>query len=350
MTDGQGPMSGILRPWEAAAERQPIVRAVDVTLRGAGQVMFQDNPLTGLLFIIGIAWGAAAAGMPAVAIGSVVGLIVATATAALLRVDQGAFRSGLYGFNGILVGAALPTFMAVDALLWVYIVVGSAVSTVVMQAIANVMTTFKAPALTFPFVLTTWLLVLAGYSFSKLDVVAIGPPALAVAVGPQSLDMGAQAVVESMLRGVAQVFLIGNAVTGAIFILALAVSSIWAAAFAVVGTVVAFLVAVALGASSADVTAGLYGFSAVLTAIALGSVFFRPGLRVTLFALLGTVFTVVAQGALDVVMAPMGIPTFTFPFVLVTWLFLLPREDLAPTPHLPIAGHAVGGAGQATAG
>lgn len=349
MSDSQGPLSGVLRSWDAAAERQPAVRAVDVTLRGAGQVMFQDNPLTGLLFIIGIAWGAAVAGMPSVAIGAVVGLVVATATATLLRVDQGAFRSGLYGYNGILVGAALPTFLAVDALLWLYIVVGAAVSTVVMQGIANVMTTFKAPALTFPFVLTTWLLLLGGYAFSSIDVVAMGPPAVASAVGPQTLDLGAQAVIESMLRGISQVFLIGDPITGAIFVLALAVSSLWAAAFAVAGTVVAFVVAVVLGATTGDVTAGLFGFSAVLTAIALGSVFFRPGLRVALFALLGVVFTVVAQGALDVVVSPIGIPTLTFPFVVVTWLFLLPREDLAPTPHLPIPGHAVAGSPHATA-
>jgi urea transporter len=287
--------------------------------------------------------------MPAVAIGAVVGLIVATATASLLRVDQTALRAGMYGFNGILVGAALPTFLGVDVLLWAYIVVGAAVSSVAMQAIAHVMTVFKAPALTFPFVLTTWLLLLGAYAFSNLDVVAMGPPAVAATVGPQTFDLGAQAIVESMLRGISQVFLIGDPITGAIFILGLAVSSVWAAAFAVVGTVVAFIVAVALGASTGVVTPRLFGVSAVLTAIALGSVFFRPGLRVTLFALLGVVFTVVAQGALDIVMAPLGIPTLTFPFVIVTWLFLLPREDLAPTPHLPIPGHAVGTAPAATA-
>ena len=152
-----------------------------------------------------------------------------------------------------------------------------------------------------------------------------------------------------MLRGVSQVFLIGDPITGAIFILALAVSSVWAAGFAVVGTVVAFVVAAALGATTGDITAGLFGFSAVLTAIALGSVFFHPGLRVTLFALLGIVFTVVAQGALDIVMSPMGIPTLTFPFVVVTWLFLLPQENMAPTPHLPVTGHAVGGSSTAPA-
>jgi urea transporter len=31
--------------------------------------------------------------------------------------------------------------------------------------------------------------------------------------------------------------------------------------------------------------------------------------------------------------APFGVPTFTAPFVVATWLFLLPKRDLVPTPH-----------------
>ena len=36
------------------AERNPAVGVVDTLLRGVGQVMFQNNPLTGLLFLVGI--------------------------------------------------------------------------------------------------------------------------------------------------------------------------------------------------------------------------------------------------------------------------------------------------------
>jgi urea transporter len=74
----------------------------------------------------------------------------------------------------------------------------------------------------------------------------------------------------------------------------------------------------------------------VLTAIALGTVFYRPSWRVTFYALLGIVFTVVVQGALNVLLTPVGIPTFTAPFVFATWLFLLPKEKLVPVPHAPM--------------
>ena len=38
--------------WATLAERNPAVGVVDTLLRGVGQVMFQNNPLTGLLFLV----------------------------------------------------------------------------------------------------------------------------------------------------------------------------------------------------------------------------------------------------------------------------------------------------------
>ena len=47
-------------------------------LRGAGQVMFQGNALTGFFFLLGIFWGAYESDTPAVAWGAVVGLLSST--------------------------------------------------------------------------------------------------------------------------------------------------------------------------------------------------------------------------------------------------------------------------------
>jgi urea transporter len=143
-------------------------------------------------------------------------------------------------------------------------------------------------------------------------------------------------VLEAWLKGPAQVFLIDNWVSGLLVLLGLAVSSLWAAAFALAGSAVALLVSLSLGASLADISNGLYGFSPVLTAVAVGCVFYPPSWRVALYALLATVFTVIVQAAMDAAMTPIGIPTFTAPFVFVTWLFLLPKADLKPHPHAPI--------------
>jgi len=330
--------------WTDSARRNSAVGFVDTALRGAGQVMFQDNPLTGALFVAGITWGAIDAGMWEVALGAVIGLVVATVTALLLDVDATSLRQGLYGFNGILVGAGVPTFLKIDGYMWVYLVIGAAVSTVVMLAIANVFDAWGVPALTFPFVLTTWLLVLGAWAFTNIEPSSLGPAALpeAPAAAASHVDISVSMLLETEFRNVAQVFLINNVVTGIIFVVALAVSSRWSAAFALIGSAIATGTALFVGAKGTSITSGLFGFSAVLTAIALGSIFFSPGARVFAFTVLAVIFTVIAQGALDAAIGPFGIPTFTFPFVLVTWLFLLPKEKFVPIHHKPRRDGAIG--------
>ena len=85
------------------------------------------------------------------------------------------------------------------------------------------------------------------------------------------------------------------------------------------------------GAESDLITGGLLGFSPVLTAIALGTVFYRPTPRVAAYAALGAAFTAVTQAAMNVALTPLAVPALTAPFVLVSWIFLLPRPCLEPS-------------------
>src|SRR4051794_29343875 len=165
-------MENLLVAWERLCASSGVARFVDINLRGIAQVMFQDNPLTGVLFLAAIGWGSYAAGAPRVAIAGLLAVVVATLTAQWLRVDEASLHAGLYGYNAILVGLALATFLGPGALIWVYVVLGAAVSVVVMLATANAVRPWGS-ALTFPFVLTTWLLLLATYGFSGLQGVAL---------------------------------------------------------------------------------------------------------------------------------------------------------------------------------
>jgi urea transporter len=312
------------------------LRFLDINLRGIGQVMFQSNPITGLLFLAAIVWGSCAAGVPQVAIGGVLGLLAATLTAIALRVEQEGVAAGLYGYNGVLVGLALPTFLAPSPLLWFYVVLGAAVSVVAMLGTVNVAKTWRVAALTFPFVLTTWLLLLASYAFGGLDGSAMYTGGETSALDPAASNpLDVAAFVAGVFKSISQVFLKGDAISALLLLAGLAVGSFAAAACALAGALLAVSTAHMLGAESALISAGLLGFSPVLTAIALGSVFYRPSPRVLVYAALATVFTVVVQGAINVVVAPLGIPALTFPFVLTSWLFLLPQQHFSTEADRP---------------
>ena len=326
-------MNTWLRHWEAACARSAAWWWLDVHLRGIGQVMFQNHPLSGLLFLAALVWGAAAADAWPVLAGGLLGLAAGTFTARWLNVDAVSLAAGLYGYNALLVGLALPTFLEPSPLLWFYVLLGGAVSVVCTLGTAQVAGAFRVAALTFPFVLVTWLLLLATYGFAGLQGAALPYASQVAPVDPSATDLlDPAAFIGGVLQSISQVFLKGDAVSALLLLAGLAVASLSAAAWGLVGALLAVVTAHALGAESDLVSAGLMGFSPVLTAIALGAVFHdaaAPRGRVIGYALLGTVFTVIAQGALNVLFTPFGIPTLTAPFVLVTWLFLLPRHAAA---------------------
>jgi urea transporter len=316
----------LLAPWERLCKTSKILRFVDINLRSIGQVMFQNNPLTGLLFLAAVAWGSYIGGAPRVFIGGLVAVVTATLTAEWLHVDEEGLAAGLYGFNAYLVGLALPTFLEPSPRLWAYVVLGGAVSVIATLGKANLLQTWAIGGLTAPFVLVTWLLLLGTFAFSGMEgtmgygdkVTPIDP----VAAHPLNVSQ----FIEGVFKSISQVFLKASGLSALLFLAGLAVSSVPAAVFALVGALVAVITAHVYGAESALITGGLYGFSPVLTAVALGAVFYRPSPRVVVYALLGTVFTVIVQAAMNVALKPIAIPTLTAPFVLVTWMFLLPRQ------------------------
>jgi urea transporter len=322
-------MKGLLAWWERLCTGSKVLRFVDFNLRGIGQVMFQDNPLTGLLFFVAIAWGSYAAGMPQVAIGGLVAVVAATLTAQWLHVDAAGLAAGLYGYNAYLVGLALGTFLAVSPLLWVYVALGGAVSVVATLGTANVFKTWSVAALTAPFVLVAWLLLLATYAFSAIEGSGLPMSTEITPIDPAAANpLQFADFVQGILKSITQVFLKGDLLAALLLLAGLAVNSLAAAAFALGGAIVAVVTAHLLGAESDLITGGLMGFSPVLTAVALGAVFYKPSARVVVYALVGTAFTVIVQGAMNVALTPFGIPTLTAPFVLASWLFLLPRQNL----------------------
>ncbi|MEA3639696.1 MAG: urea transporter [Lamprobacter sp.] len=312
--------------WEIACCSASPLRFIDFNLRGIGQVMFQDNPLSGLFFFAAIGWGSFIAGALEIAIGGLLALLVASLTALWLRVETAALHAGLYGFNAYLLGIALATFLDPSPLLWVYVVLGGAVSVIATLAATRVMQTWGLSALTAPFILITWLLLLSSNGFSSVPGGALPTSGLIQPIAAEAADpLRILDFLQGILISISQVFVKGDGIAALLILIGLAVGSIAAAGYALAAALISVVVAHLLGAESQLITGGLVGFNPILTAIAVGTVFARPGLRSGLYALLATIVTVLVQGAMVAAVTPFAIPTLTASFVLVTWLFLLAK-------------------------
>lgn len=326
----------ILALWNRLARENVAVGFVDTLLRGTGQVMFQNNPITGLLFLVGIFYNSYQLG-----IAGVIGLLASTVTAMLLGANRTLIRAGLFSYNGILTGIGLAFFIQLQwsPVLVVYIILGGVLSAIVFMALANFFSTWDMPALTAPFVLTTWLFLFAVLLFANLHPGALASPALpkpnAVVhpmLRPSPADLTTDAgmtvvnLLQSFFRGVGQVFFQNNLVSGMIFLIAILINSRVSALFAALGSLVGLVTAQwLLGVDGYATYIGLYSFNGVLCSIAIGGVFcvitWKSGIYALLCALVGTVVTV----SLTAFLSPLGMPALTAPFVLTTWLFLLPK-------------------------
>ncbi|WP_231292161.1 urea transporter [Edwardsiella ictaluri] len=263
---------------------------------------------------------------PVIAWGCLLVTAVATLTGYLIIRDRTSLRSGLCGYNGCLVGAALPVFLVPTPTLWCVLILSSALSVIVATSISECLKGLKIAALTGPFVVTTWVVLLASYNFPQL--VHMGLPATFLPQQHTHLLTHSYYHTEWLgaFNGVSEVFLFSNIVSGMLMCIGLACGSLWNVFYAVFSAVLSMLIALWLGGTLQGVDAGMFSFSAVLTGIALGATFSKPGMMSFCYTVIGVFFVVLMQGALNTALAPLGIPSLTMPFVLATWVLLLVHD------------------------
>ena len=330
--------------WGERVEGNPALAFVDSCLRGVGQVCFMNNPVTGLAIIVAMFVGEAWLGFA-----GVLGLAVSTLAAILIGMDRGAIRAGLFGFNGVLVGAGLSLFLQPDwdVLVMVWIVVAAFFSTVLHAALAAVcIGAWQVPPFTLAFNFITLIFLIGALNFANGRVGGLVAPADAqVTEGKVSNTLRSAAdaatanniegVLNAILRGISQLFFANSIVSGIIIVAGIAVASRIAAAFALVGSTAGMLTGLALGANGVAIYNGLWGFNSFDAALAIGGVFFVLTLRSGVLAVACAVLAALLFGAIASLFTPWGLPALTLPFCFATLAFAL-LKDAAPALR-PIA-------------
>lgn len=310
----------------------PVVEFLDSCLRGVGQVFFCNNPVTGLLFLAALAvdsWYSL--------VSCLIGVVSGTAVAVGFGFDPRTVRAGLMGYNPTLAAMGLAYFCfgsAANPFPLPQLVVGMAFA----AGLAAIFTAsvgsicgghLGIPTFTFPFHAATWgwMLMSQLSAYFSVNGSIVSPSLLAMpSTVPtmHAVEYSAVDCIRAVFASVSQVFFLNNPYSGAVCVVAIAVCSPIMGAASVFGAAIGVLVAVALGMPAGQIYAGLWGYNPVLTAIALGGMFFVPlGLRWAMFVLYGVVATAVLHGTVVAFLSPAGMPALTFPFTLVCWLFCL---------------------------
>ena len=272
---------------------------------GIGQIMLCNNIITGILFTVGIFIGNLWCGIAALLAAS-----VGTATAYLLKFSKTEIEAGLYGFSAALTGVVLIFLFENTLLIWGLVFAGAILAALLQHYFIQ-----KCfPAYTFPFIVITLVIY---FVISKFDLAQLNLQ--------ETNSFQSSTILLAGTNGFGQVIFQGYFVSGILFFIAVLISSPMASCFGLAASFAGVLVALMLGYSQNDITAGIFGFNAVLSAIA----FAGSKKSDIAWALIVVVFTLLIHFVLisTQILSEVG-GVFTFPFVAGCWITLLLKYSI----------------------
>lgn len=282
--------------------KQVELNFTDVALHSFSQIFLQENRMTGILFLVGIFLGNWQYGLAAL-----LAVLFGNLTALVLKFDRSNLNAGIYGFSAALVGVVLPFLFETTALIWLLIVLGGILATLLQEFFIRI----KIPGYTFPFIFMSWVLYFMISQFTNTtqsEIVQWGTEAN----GFEYLLLGT--------KGYGQVIFQGGILVGILFFVGVTINNPIAGIYALLSSFVGAGLAYLFSFPMELISIGLFGFNPVLTAIVFAGKKYKDGLWV----LIGVVLTFFIQLILlktDLLKAFGGV--FTFPFVAATWLTLI---------------------------
>ncbi len=293
-------------------------------LRPYAQIVLSRRLVTGALVL------AATATFPRAALASLVAVAVAQALTLTLGFGREIAREGLYAYSAAL--TALALVMRPEGAPWLLIVAGAALSVMFSAAFANVLARHTLPILSLPFVAATWIVEWT----ARLLPVGDGAMASALTILPAAW------LAPGWLDVPAAVLFVHGGLAGALLIAAIAWHSRIALLLTAVGAAATMLVRAGLrGGGEFGLLDVVAAFNAVLTAMALGGVWYVPHPTSILLALLGGAIASLLTYALFPLTGVLAISLLSLPFSLATLLVIaalrMRERDRAPATTLQAA-------------
>ncbi|NXG62896.1 UT2 protein, partial [Hemiprocne comata] len=329
-----GYLTGEMKEYGEWMKNKPLmVQLVDWILRGTSQVMFVNNPLSGLIILVGIFIQS-----PWWTLTGCTGTTVSTLTALALSQDRSVIAAGLHGYNGILVGLLMAIFCEKGDYYWwllLPVAVISMACPILSSALGSIFSKWDLPVLTLPFnIAVTLYLAATGHYNPFFPTTLIKPVASVPNITWSAINV--PLLLQSIPVGVGQVFGCENPWTGGIFLVALLISSPLICLHAAIGSTVGMFAALSIASPFDSIYLGLHNYNCALSCIAIGGMFYALTWQTHLLALACALFCAYSGAALANALSVIGLPLCTWPFCLSTLLFLLINSENPAIYKIPL--------------
>lgn len=293
--------------------------AIRIVLKNISQVLLLNNAWTGLFILLGLFIGSWKVGVMAL-IASVIALLLAKRT----NYSEEEINTGLSGFNPVLTAIALTLFLVPQWYSLIIILVAIIITMPIGSAFREFFKPFGVPMLTMPYVFVSWLILLMSFQFKFVNAnVNILPNAI------QEIQFSGHHIqfINAFLSGFSEIFLLKSVLAGTLILIGIFIASRKAGVYAIVANLIGFLAVIVLGANHDQINEGLFGYNVILTVLALG-IAFRTRIQRPISIVLGILLTVVIHAGMTTLLTPYGLPVFTLPFIIATWIMLFAGNQM----------------------
>ncbi|NOX35536.1 MAG: peptidoglycan DD-metalloendopeptidase family protein [Deltaproteobacteria bacterium] len=279
---------------------------LDGILHSYSQILFSEDRGLGAMLLISTFIH------PFAGFNGLIGALFINFFACKLGHEKIQIRAGVFGFNGILFGMALSLYSRISHVKIILLVTLFSILLMVIKTwVTELCQKRSLPFLSIPFVLMTWIVILSGAVTGKNAILLSIP------------EFGGYAfpfLAETFLKNMGHIIFSPNVISGLLVVAALVYYSriilfISILSFAaIIG--LAYIVPEYYGFVIND------GFNAILTAIAIGGIFFTPGPLSLLMAVIASLFTAIIGDVLTRYFSIYNISSLTASFNIATLLFI----------------------------
>jgi urea transporter len=319
-----------MNKWLSIAKKG-LLYSFDTIVNSYAVVFFSNNILFGLLLLL------ASFIDPLAGLCGLIGVISANVFSRVIGLNKEFIRKGYHGYDAMLVASGIAHYYTFNETVLLVIVCVGIFSTLISFLVHGILHKYNLPTLSFPFLISIWLVFSAFPSMSTMQV----HPELIYSLNEKHKATGFTIThwlewidlleknylhfpksVTVYLKSLSSLFFQSNILSGILIALGLLIYSRIAFSLSILGFLSAYFFYPLLGGDVADFYEKFIGLNFIFLAIAIGGIYLVPSVASYLMTLILTPLLIILLFGLNKILYMVGLAPYSLPFTLLTILFL----------------------------
>ena len=253
---------------------------------------------------------------PAIGLMALLGVVLSNLIAVVLKFDSGRIRSGFYGFNGLLIGAASVYYYQLSfqllLLIPVFILLTFFITAVVEHYFASA---FNLPGLSIPFIISLYIFIIFLFNYENVQYQSHAHIA----------NLHLPRILTTYFQALGLILLQPGLLPGICIAIALLFFSRVLFLLSIATGVISFYLAGFLLPNLTDSALVIIAFNSILMGFALGGSLIIPSRKSFILAMFGTILVVVMVGFFGQLLHATSLPVLVLPFnfIVLTTIYSL---------------------------